>query len=133
MLVEDNPTDVFVIKEVLDGIGRNLRLQVAANGQEALFYLRSSATACPALILLDLNLPKVAGIDVLKELRTSSRCKHTPVIVLTSSTAESDRAATRSLGAEAYFQKPGDLAAYGQLAQLIKQILHFTDLKGAGS
>src|SRR5207302_3257925 len=93
LLVEDNPTDVFVIKEVLDGSGLNLRLRVANNGQDALSYLHSENDSCPSLVLLDLNLPKVAGIEVLKQLRTGSRCKCTPVIVLTSSTAETDRTA----------------------------------------
>jgi CheY-like chemotaxis protein len=76
---------------------------------------------------LDLNLPKISGIEVLQQLRAGSPCRRTPVIVVTSSTAEGDRAAVQRLGAEAYFQKPKSLAAYMQLAGLIKRVLASAD------
>jgi len=127
LLVEDNPTDVFVIKEAIERSGLDLNLRVASNGQEALQYLQDLARAekpsCPALVLLDLNLPKVGGIEVLRKLRNSSPCSRTPVIVVTSSTAEADRAAVRRLGAEAYFEKPTSLTAYMELAEIVKRIL----------
>lgn len=125
LLVEDNPTDVFVIREVIERCELNLNLHVATDGQDALQYLQSLATveeaACPALVLLDLNIPKVDGIEVLRRLRSGSRCSRAPVIVVTSSTAETDRLAVQRLGAEAYFQKPKSLAAYMELGNLIKQ------------
>jgi CheY-like chemotaxis protein len=127
LLVEDNPTDVFVIKEAIERSGLDLNLRVASNGEEALLYLQglsgSEKTSCPALVLLDLNLPKVGGIEVLRKLRSSSPCNHTPVIVVTSSIAEADRAAVRRLGAEAYFEKPTSLEAYMELAEVVKRIL----------
>ena len=102
LVVEDNPTDLLVIKEAIGRTGRNLNLRVATNGEEALLYLRELAAseppACPALVLLDLNLPKVDGIAVLRYLRTSSLFSRIPVVVVTSSTAKKDRAAVRSLG-----------------------------------
>jgi CheY-like chemotaxis protein len=126
LLIEDNPTDVFVIQEVIEQCGLRLRLRVARDGQDALRYLqdlaKSEPPSCPALILLDLNLPKVSGFEVLQYLRDSP-CKRTPVIVVTSSTAPADRAAVQSLRAEAYFQKPNSLTAYMQLAPLIKRVL----------
>jgi len=126
LLVEDNPTDVFVIREVLDACGLNLGLHVSTNGQEALIYLKALAqdpkTTCPVLVLLDLNLPKVTGIEVLRQLR-ASRCSHTPVIVVTSSSAETDRYTAQQLGAAGYFQKPTTLAEYMELATLIKRVL----------
>jgi CheY-like chemotaxis protein len=131
LLVEDNPTDVFVIREAIERSGLRLTLRIASNGEEALRYLRDLARAekpvCPALVLLDLNLPKVGGIEVLQHLRSSSLCSRTPVIVVTSSTAEADRAAVRRLGAEAYFEKPTSLAAYMELAEVIKRILRSTE------
>jgi len=131
LLVEDNPTDVFVIKEVLGSCGVNLSLHIAKDGQEALRYFkeldRDEHTVCPALVLLDLNLPRVTGIEVLRELRKESRCKRTPVVVITSSAAGSDRVAAHELGAEAYFQKPSDLTAYMELGSLIKGILKRTE------
>jgi CheY-like chemotaxis protein len=130
LLVEDNPTDIFVIKEVLEGCGLDLQLQIARNGQEALYYLRrlgGDRTPCPALVLLDLNLPKVAGLEVLRELRNGLDCKGTPVIIVSSSNAEADRAAARHMGAEGFFEKPADLAGYAELAQVVKQVLLSTD------
>jgi two-component system response regulator len=127
LLVEDNPTDVFVIREALERSGLNLKLHIAGNGQDALAYLQelaeSEKPSCPALVLLDLNLPKVGGIEVLRHLRGSSLCRHTPVIVVTSSTIEADRAAARRLGAEEYFHKPTSLSAYMELATVVSRIL----------
>ena len=129
LLVEDNATDIFVITEVLESCGLNLRLRISRDGREALRYLQDleedHSSKCPVLVLMDLNVPKVEGIEVLRQLRHGSRCKRTPVIVVTSSDAERDRAAARGLGAEAYFQKPATLTAYMELAQLIKSVLHF--------
>lgn len=127
LLVEDNPTDVFVIKEVLEGCGPGLDVHLVTNGHAALLYVqeldRDENAPCPALVLLDLNLPKVTGIEVFRALRSSSRCSGIPVIVVTSSSAQTDRYAAQQLGAEGYFQKPTELTAYMELAVLIKRIL----------
>ncbi len=126
LIVEDNGTDVFVIKRVLQECGLDQDVRVATDGQQALLYLRSlaedPAAPTPALVLLDLNVPKVSGIEVLRELR-AGRWRRTPVIVVTSSVSERDRRAAQALGAEAYFQKPDDLTAYMELADVIKDIL----------
>jgi CheY-like chemotaxis protein len=130
LLVEDNPTDVFVIKSVLESCGLDLDLRIASDGQDALQYFedmaRNSDSQRPALVLLDLNLPKVPGIEVLRHLRNESACVHLPVIVVTSSASESDRQAAASLGAEAYFQKSADLTTYLELAQVIRRVLAST-------
>ena len=127
LVVEDNPTDVFVIKEVLERCGPDLDVRLVTNGQDALQYVqeltRDGQAPCPALVLLDLNLPKVTGIEVLRALRSTSRCSRIPVIVVTSSSAETDRYAAQQLGAEGYFQKPTELTAYMELAELIKGVL----------
>lgn len=127
VLLEDNPTDIFVIRKVLASCGLDLELRIFRDGQEALRYLqdldRDPSSPCPALFLVDLNVPKVDGIDVLRQLRRGSRCQRTPVIVVTSSTAEPDRAAAQRSGADAYFQKPKDLTAYMELAEVIKRVL----------
>jgi two-component system, chemotaxis family, response regulator Rcp1 len=127
LLVEDNPIDVFVIKEAIRKSGLKINLRIASDGQDALEYLQKLAASekpsCPALVLLDLNLPKVTGIEVLQHLRRSSPCSHTPVIVVSSSTADSDRAAVQRLGAQAYFQKPKNLVAYMEVTRLIERFL----------
>ena len=122
LLVEDSPTDVFVIREVLSGCQIKFRVDVVKDGQEALRYLHKS-DRCPALVLLDLNIPKVDGFQVLHELRSGSKCHRTPVIVVSSSRADEDRSTAEQLGANAYFQKPGDLESYSELRQVVEDVL----------
>jgi chemotaxis family two-component system response regulator Rcp1 len=137
LLVEDNEMDVFVIREVLDQCGLDVRLRVARDGQEALQYLQDLnedvKSACPVLVLLDLNLPKVSGIEVLTQLRSATRYDRTLVIVISSSNSESDREAAQRLRADAYFRKPADLAAYMELAQVIKHLLPTSQAGNAGA
>jgi len=127
LVLEDNPTDVFVIKEVLANCGLSLKPHIVRDGQEAVQYLQALelnlSVPCPALVLLDLNLPRVDGIGVLRQLRHLSRCSKVPVIVVTSSGAEADRTAAGELGADYYFQKPTELSAYMQLGDVIKTVL----------
>lgn len=127
LLVEDNAMDVLVIREAIRECGLDLRLQIANNGQEALSYLQDlsqdAAQPSPALVLLDLNLPKIAGIEVLRILRADGRWNHIPVIVVTSSGAGEDYLAVERLGAQAYFQKPSDLNSYMKLSELMKSVL----------
>ncbi len=129
LLVEDSPTDVFVIKEVLGGCAVNFRVDVAQDGQEALRYLQDTGR-CPALVLLDLNIPKVDGLEVLRQLRASPRCQRTPVIVVSSSRADEDRSMAKQLGANAYFQKPADLETYRELGQVVERVLGRTGVGG---
>ena len=130
LLVEDSPTDVFVIKEVLGGCAVNFRVDVARDGQEALRYLQNPASgSCPALVLLDLNIPKVNGLEVLRQLRSGPWCRRTPVIVVSSSRADEDRSMAEQLGANAYFQKPAGLESYRELRQVVEHVLGRT---GAG-
>lgn len=126
LLVEDNATDAFVIQRVVDHCDLNVELHVARDGQDALLYLKHVAeeqAPCPVLVLLDLNLPKVRGIEVLRQLRGGVRCRKVPVIVITSSNEEADRAEAERLGADDYFQKPADLATYMELAHVIQRIV----------
>ncbi len=119
--------DVFVVKKILAELDPNFLVRVARDGQEALRFLRETAAdssaACPALVLLDLNIPKIAGLEVLRELRSASRCNLTPVIIVTSSGAEADRVATQALQADGYFKKPASVTAYAELRELIRKVL----------
>ena len=123
-MVEDDRTDAFVIKQVLQqcGLGNNVRL--VRDGQEALQYLQGTGGEenTPDLVLLDLNVPKIPGIELLRHLRAGP-WRSTPVVIVTSSISERDRTAAATLGVEAYFQKPNDLAAYMELSHVIKRIL----------
>ena len=113
LLVEDNPGDVRLTQEALrDGKVRNY-MRVAADGVEALAFLRREGKFADALrpdvILLDLNLPKKDGREVLAEIKTDPDLRRIPVVVLTTSEAEEDILRAYNLYANAYVAKPVDL------------------------
>ncbi len=113
LLVEDNPGDARLTKEALkDGKVYN-RLTVVPDGVEALAYLRRegqyAGAAQPDLILLDLNLPRKDGREVLAEIKADDRLKRIPVVILTSSSAEQDVLKSYGLHANCYVTKPVDL------------------------
>lgn len=126
-LIEDSPTDVYVIKEVLKESRLEFALRVATDGESALSLIaaveQGSAGAAPDVILLDLNLPKVSGTEILKEIRKASRFAGIPVIIVTSSDSPADVYATQKLGATAYFRKPSDLDEFMRLKDVIQTVL----------
>jgi chemotaxis family two-component system response regulator Rcp1 len=110
LLVEDNPGDVRLLREALTESGMVVQVQVVHDGEEALQLLRragSYATAPrPNLILLDLNLPKKSGHEVLAEVKSDPQLQLIPVVVLTSSSKPDDITKSYALGANVYLQKP---------------------------
>ena len=126
LLVEDNEADVFIAKEVLKDSGFHFDLQVAGDGESALRFLRNledGQKTCPALVLLDLNIPKLSGIEVLAQIRGGGRCNDIPVVVVTSSDSPEDIAAVRRLNVSAYFRKPTSLPAYMKLGDVVREVL----------
>ena len=126
LLVEDNPGDVRLTIEALkEGRFANL-INVAVDGFEALAFLRQEGKYAnarkPDLILLDLNLPKKNGREVLAEIKADSDLKRIPVVVLTSSQAEKDIVATYNLHANCYITKPVD---FDQFIKVVKSIEDF--------
>jgi two-component system response regulator len=121
LLVEDNSSDIDLTKRALSKGHILNELVVAEDGQEALDYLfgsgmyadRDSARA-PTLILLDLKLPKVDGLEVLRRIRGDSRTKRLPVVILTSSKEDQDIAASYDLGANSYIRKPVDFLQFAE-------------------
>lgn len=115
LLVEDNPGDVELTLEALEDGRIANRVQVAADGVAALDHLRASQRGAhprPQLILLDLNLPRLDGRAVLAEIKGDPDLRRIPVIVLTSSKAESDVLAAYDLHANSYVSKPVDAEAF---------------------
>jgi two-component system response regulator len=116
LLVEDNPDDEALTRRAL--LKHNLRneLVVARDGQEALDYLFGGGRL-PHLILLDLKLPKIDGLEVLRRLRADERTKLLPVVILTSSNEERDLVNGYSLGANSYVRKPVDFNEFTDAAR----------------
>jgi chemotaxis family two-component system response regulator Rcp1 len=130
LLAEDNEGDVYLVRRTLEQRGIPHKLAVARNGEEALTMLRDSAngpaTAMPELILLDLNLPRVDGAQILSHIRQTQVFGEVPVILLTSSDSPKDRDLALSLGANLYFRKPTDLTSFMKLGQIIEETVQKT-------
>ena len=128
LLAEDNPGDVFLVRRALEKHGlRDLELVVVEDGQAAIRYIErvdaDESLFAPSLALLDLNLPRATGSRILMRIRQSRRCGAIPIIIVTSSDSPLDRDAAAQLGASGYFQKPGDLAGFMQLGQVVREAL----------
>jgi CheY-like chemotaxis protein len=123
LLVEDNPDDVDLTVEALRENRSTHRLHVVENGTDALAFLRRAggyATAPrPDLVLLDLNLPMRSGYEVLEAIKTDPELRRIPVVILTSSAADSDRLRSRELGADGYVTKPVDLDDFVRVVDAI--------------
>jgi chemotaxis family two-component system response regulator Rcp1 len=128
LLAEDNDGDVFLVRRALEKRGLSHELVVAHNGEEALGWLHDHAGTtngdrAPDLILLDLNLPRVDGGQLLSHIRKTDAFSRTPVIVLTSSDSPKDRQMALELGANLYFRKPTDLPSFMDLGRIIEETL----------
>lgn len=126
LLVEDNADDEALTKRAFKKNNVMNQLVVARDGVEALDYLFGTGahagrdlSVMPTIILLDLKLPKVDGLEVLRRLRADARTKFLPVVVLTSSNEEQDLAQSYSLGVNSYIRKPVD---FEQFIEAVKQL-----------
>jgi len=127
LIVEDSKTDVFLIREALNRCGIDADIVVLPDGHAATKYFEATdacdSAPCPHLILLDLNLPKTSGEEVLKHIRASRRCTHSTVVIVSSSDVPSDRAMAERLSVAAYFKKPSIYAEFMKLGPLVKDLL----------
>jgi len=118
LLVEDSPNDVELTLEALSEHNLANEVEVTKDGQEALDYLYHQGQFSdrpdgnPAVILLDLKLPKISGLEVLRRIRSDEKLKLIPVVILTSSGEEKDRMESYSVGVNAYVVKPVDFHAF---------------------
>jgi CheY-like chemotaxis protein len=126
LLVEDDKNDVFLMERALGKASVPTKVRVARDGREALRYLRGEGEYAdrkqhpwPSLTLLDLNLPHVPGLEVLKQIRADPRLRKLIVVVLTSSVADSDIEQAYDLGANSYVSKPNNLEEGQELAELL--------------
>ena len=126
LLVEDDPDDVKLTLKALEKNRITNKVEVAWDGVEALDYLFGRGkfegrdlSIMPQLILLDLKMPKMDGIEVLRRMRSDDRTKLLPVVILTTSTEDRDRIESYKLGANSYIRKPVD---FQQFADAVQQL-----------
>lgn len=130
LYVEDNPDDIELTAVSFEKCRFPYRMEVVHDGAEALDFLFASGKYknrdkgdTPVLIILDLNLPKVHGLEVLRRIRATRWLKYVTVVVLTSSNEERDRVDAESLGANLYMQKPVDFDEFAKIAEKITGLL----------
>lgn len=124
LLVEDNPGDALLIGEAMADDGQRNTLRHVRDGVAALDYLRTDDAGAPRrpdLIVLDLNLPRKDGREVLREIKSDDRLKSIPVVVLTSSSAPEDIERCYQLNANCYVTKPLDLHGFISVVRLIER------------
>jgi two-component system response regulator len=142
LLVEDNPDDIELTLRAFDKINIINQIIVAKDGEEALDYLFDTGSHAgrlprrlPEVVLLDLKLPKIDGLDVLRRMRADQRTRRLPVVVLTSSNDEQDVLRSYDLGANSFVQKPVDFAEFMEAARHLGLFwlgLNETSPEGAG-
>lgn len=126
LLVEDNPGDVFLVKQALREAGLLVDLKVAEDGEKAIQMIdrldEGSDSQAPRLMLLDLNVPRRTGIQVLERLRRSARCGKIPVVMISSSDSPGERQHALDVGATEYFRKPSSLVEFMQLGRVVRRL-----------
>jgi DNA-binding response OmpR family regulator len=118
---------MFLIREAVDRFGIVADIDVSRDGHDAIKYFEAAdadeKAPYPDLILLDLNLPKASGYEVLKCLRASPRCKSAKVLIVSSADAPSDRATVEHFAGVAYFKKPSVYAEFMNLGLIVREML----------
>jgi CheY-like chemotaxis protein len=118
---------LFLIQQAISVAQVNAAVTVVYDGHQAVEFIDKAEadqdTPCPDLVLLDLNLPKKNGIEVLRHMRNSSACKNALVLVVTSSDSAGDREAVKALGFNGYFRKPSVYAEFMKLGPIIRDLL----------
>lgn len=129
VLAEDSSADVFLTRRALIETGLDHELYVVEDVDGAVSLMNRIGVDVPKpdLLLIDLNLPKVDGADLIQMIRRYAGCAHLPVIVVTSSDSPKDRARVSELKVKEYFRKPSDLAEFMRLGELVRDTLENRD------
>jgi CheY-like chemotaxis protein len=126
LLAEDNLPDVLLVRGLIRDQNLPLNVFTASDGQQAIDFIAGAEHdadfPCPHVLLVDLNLPKADGFEVLERLRASDRCSNATVLVISSSDSESDRNRAAQLGA-GYFRKPSSYEEFSKLGGILRQLL----------
>lgn len=134
LLVEDDPNDILLMGRAFTQAGLENNFNVVRDGDEAISYLKGArpskdggTTVVPALVLLDLKIPKKPGLEVLEWIRKQPHLKHVPVVVLTSSREEKDLKRASALGADSFLVKPVEFTGLLEIVKALK--LRWLELK----
>lgn len=119
LLIEDDDVDVMTVRRSLQELGASNPLDLVCDGESALEFLRDPSQARPGLILLDLNMPRMNGLEFLAELRKDPALRSIPVVVLTTSQLESDRIGSFHQAVAGYMVKPVDYTQFVKTMRLI--------------
>jgi CheY-like chemotaxis protein len=135
LVAEDNPGDVFLIRRAFQKLDIPLEVMLARDGAEALRLVEriGAEDRQVDLVLLDLNLPRHDGAEVLAAVRREDKLRSTPVILLTSSDSPLDQERCRRLGANHYFRKPSELAAFMELGPIALRLLRMSPANQVGT
>jgi CheY-like chemotaxis protein len=122
LLVEDDVVDRLVVKRAFKDLNLGNPLEVAVNGEAALAHLRNPENPRPSIILLDLNMPRLGGLDFLKVIKADEELKAIPVVVLTTSRDELDRQDSFKLGVAGYLVKPVE---YERFVDMVRTLTNY--------
>jgi CheY-like chemotaxis protein len=126
LLVEDNLPDALVVREAIKGAHLQLEVHAATDGEAAIAFVQRAAAdptaPCPHVLILDLNLPKIEGLEVLRKIRSMEKFKNMPVLIVTSSDAPADRSEAAKLGAS-YFRKPVSWSEFMMVGTRLRDLL----------
>lgn len=130
LLAEDNLPDALLVREAIRMENLPLDVHLASDGEQALDFIERAEhdpdAPCPQIMLLDLNLPKADGFEVLRRVRASAKCKNIPVLIFTSSDSPEDRSESARMGAS-YFRKP---PVYGEFLKIGARLKRFLEENG---
>ena len=130
LLVEDDHVDVMTVKRALKDIRISNKLDIAGNGEEALVFLRNQENESPCIILLDLNMPRMNGIEFLRVARKEGILRRIPVVVMTTSKEERDKVDSFDLGVAGYMLKPIDYQQFVEVVRTIDLYWTLSELPG---
>jgi two-component system, chemotaxis family, response regulator Rcp1 len=122
---------VLLIRQAIQKSGIKAQIHIADDGEKTVRFFEQAdadpAVPCPQLILLDINMPRYKGADILRRLRASARCKNALVLVVTSSDSQRDREEMHALGANGYFRKPSEFSEFMRLGEIVRDLLSRED------
>jgi DNA-binding response OmpR family regulator len=131
LLAEDNLPDALLVREAIRMENLPLEVHIAPDGERVIEFIaaaeRDPNAPCPDILLLDLNLPKIEGLEVLRRIRASGKCRNLPVLIVTSSDSPADRKMASQLGA-GYFRKPVTYDEFVKIGNVLKEFLQTSGL-----